>query len=244
MKPACFFATAMLLLSWSGCIIIDDDDTPFGDCLDGRGNIITTVYELSPYDEVELLGDVDIILSQQAVPAAEMRAYENLVDEVGLQASGGRLIIDTRRCINAQDRPQLFLSNAAYTKISNSGAGDIFGDNTFETADIQLSNFGSGDINLGLLAQDVEVLLTGSGDVLLDGESDKLKLSITGSGDFQGFGLATRQAGVLITGSGDAEVLVLDFLEATLTGSGNVFFKGNPTIDATITGSGRLVDSN
>ena len=61
---------AVLILGWSGCIIINDDDAPFSDCLDGRGNIVSTVYELSPFNEIELLGDVELIcrLKAEALP--------------------------------------------------------------------------------------------------------------------------------------------------------------------------------
>ncbi|MCB0571590.1 MAG: DUF2807 domain-containing protein [Phaeodactylibacter sp.] len=244
MKRLLFPIFALHLLLWSGCIIIDDDESPFGNCLDGRGSIITTVYELSPYDEIELLGDVDVIISQGPAPSAELHTYENLADEVGLNINGGKLSIETRKCINAQDRPQLFLANPAFNKISNSSAADISSDTPLEAGAFTAGNFGSGNIALNLLANEAELLITGSGDFLLNGQADKLKLSVTGSGDFLGFGFETQQADILLTGSGDAEVQVHNLLEATITGSGSVFYKGHPMLNTTITGSGRAVDSN
>ncbi|MCB9303772.1 MAG: DUF2807 domain-containing protein [Lewinellaceae bacterium] len=235
---------AVLILGWSGCIIINDDDAPFSDCLDGRGNIVSTVYELSPFNEIELLGDVELILSQGPVPNVELRAYENLLDEVLLDVNGDRLIISSRRCINYQDRPKLLLTNPNFKKISNSGATNISGDNTLAISSLSIDILGSGDISLALQADNLDVLLTGSGDLELTGSADVLKMSITGSGDFLGFGLTSRQAEILLTGSGDAEVFVEDALKATITGSGSVFFKGHPTLTTTLTGSGEVVDRN
>jgi hypothetical protein len=78
----------------------------------------------------------------------------------------------------------------------------------------------------------------------LEGTGDELDFNLSGSGELKAFGMQMNEADVVISGSGDAEVRVVNRLSARISGSGNVLFRGNPVVNSTITGSGRVIDAN
>ena len=74
------------------------------------------------------------------------------------------------------------------------------------------------------------------------GSADNFQVNIYASGSVKSFGFAAQQTVVNIEGSGNAEVTVLQNLNATIKGSGNVYYKGNPaSINSKITGSGQVI---
>jgi hypothetical protein len=77
--------------------------------------------------------------------------------------------------------------------------------------------------------------------VEVDGAANSANLDITGSGTYEGFGIETVSTYVNISGSGDAEVLVNQYLDVKITGSGNVYYRGTPSLETDITGSGQVI---
>jgi hypothetical protein len=85
--------------------------------------------------------------------------------------------------------------------------------------------------------------ISGSGDIFIrDGNVDGLDAVITGSGDLYAFGLSAIKATAKISGSGNAEVKVVEDLDVNITGSGDVYYMGNPkNVNTRITGSGKVI---
>lgn len=236
---------AAFLLTANGCIIVSDDNSGnVFPCLSGEGPMETVDIGLPPFTGVELRSDVDVFLSQGPVQEVELRAHANLIDELILEVDGGDLEIRARNCIASGSRPQVFITMPQLGRVVNSSAAPVTGESAFVSGKLEISVPGSGDVNLATIADAVKANISGSGNILLEGEAAALNVKITGSGNFMGFGLAAVSANVLISGSGDAEVKVEDFLEALLSGSGDVFFKGNPALEVSLTGSGKVFDAN
>ncbi|MCB0585726.1 MAG: DUF2807 domain-containing protein [Phaeodactylibacter sp.] len=245
--PLRYFATlmaVMAILMLESCIVVDDESGSFFPCLEGEGPVETSKIELPPFTGIEDRSDVEVFLSQGPAQEVEARGHASLLDELILEVDGQDLEIRTRRCISDNSRIRLFITIPQLDRLVNSSAADIVGESTFLSENPEITLTGSGDVKLGVLAESVKANLSGSGSLLLEGESSSLSVKITGSGDFKGFGLTTLSTNVLISGSGDAEVFVEDYLEANISGSGDVFFKGSPFLETRLTGSGRVVDAN
>jgi len=84
-------------------------------------------------------------------------------------------------------------------------------------------------------------VISGSGGIALKGKAQNFEGFISGSGHIDAFGLVSTEAQVTISGSGNCEVNVADFLQVTSTGSGNVYYSGSPRINSRINGSGDVV---
>lgn len=242
--PVILFATG-LLLAGPGCIVIDDDgQEPLRPCLQGEGNIETVAIELPEFSGIELRGDVETFISQGPVQEVLLRAHENLIDELSFDVDGRELEIRTFRCIDARDRPTLFITLPELSKAVHSSTADIVCENTLLADKLEILLAGSGDFQLSAITDVLEANVTGSGQLTAEGETITLNIKVSGSGDFRGFGLPCQVASVLSAGSGDAELQVESLLEGSISGSGDIFFRGQPALDVRITGSGELIDAN
>jgi phage-related protein len=70
---------------------------------------------------------------------------------------------------------------------------------------------------------------------------EEADIHISGSGDVRNFGLQATKAKVKVSGSGNTEITVSNFLDVRINGSGDVYYKGNPSVNADISGSGKVV---
>ena len=229
--PGCFFN------------INDDGDGIFG-CIDGSGPTVTQDINLANFTGIDLQMDADVFITQGNDQEVRIEGKQNIIDHIKRSVSGGIWEIDTDHCTRDRGDMKIFITIPDITSLKISGSGRITGQNTFVVGDIDLNISGSGDIDLGLQADDVTGKISGSGAILLEGTGDELNMKISGSGDLNAFDMEFRNAFVEITGSGDADVRVTDNLTVKITGSGDVFYKGNPVLDVTITGSGRVVNAN
>jgi hypothetical protein len=91
--------------------------------------------------------------------------------------------------------------------------------------------------------QNLIVKLSGSGKVeaLKPIATEQALITISGSGNVDLKQLSALRAEVTISGSGNAELQVQNQLKATISGSGKVYYRGNPSIQQDVSGSGRLI---
>lgn len=230
LTPSCFFD-------------IDDDDNFFG-CVNGNGPIVSVDLDMPKIEAIRLTMPGQVFVTQGPDQSVRIEAKQNIIDELELNVNNGLWSIDTDRCVKDIDDFKVFITMADINELGIIGSGDIIGENFFTVNDILLHISGSGDMDLGLDADDIEADITGSGNMIIEGTGDSLDSRISGSGDVRAFDLEVNRAKFDITGSGDAEITVFNELDVRISGSGDVKYKGNPSVDVVITGSGRVVDAN
>ena len=227
-------------VSFVGCI---DDDGSFG-CTAGSGSIVEETFQFSEFKGLRLKCSADIFITQGEEFSVVAESQANILDNLDLQLDGDVLEIDLDGC-NRDFQLSLFITMPELTFLKISGSGNITGENLFTSENLTLRISGSGNMDLDLDYQTVNTKITGSGNMDLRGLCDEFDYTISGSGDINSFGLISDDGFIDITGSGDTEVFVNEFLSVKITGSGDVLFKGNPAeITSNITGSGDLRDVN
>jgi len=235
-----FIVALLATISFVGCI---DDDGSFG-CTTGSGSTVEESFQISNFKGIKLDCSADIVITQGEEFSVIAESQANILDNLELNLNGDVLDIDLDGC-NRDFQLKLFITMPEVTFLKVSGSGDITSENTLSSENLILRVTGSGDMDLDLDYQTVNAQITGSGTMDLQGVCDEFDYTISGSGDINSFDLISDEGFVKITGSGDTEVFVNEFLSVKITGSGDVLFKGNPDeIVSDITGSGDLRDVN
>jgi hypothetical protein len=145
---------------------------------------------------------VDGTVHVGAPERVEVRAGENVIDDVRTEVSGGALRIDFEH--------------------SGWGGNDVEVEAWTPSLD-GIESDGSGDVEAeGVAAQAFTVSTDGSGDVHASGTADTLEVVSDGSGDAQLGGLEAKRATVRSSGSGDVDVRGAKALDVTEDGSGDV----------------------
>ncbi|MGK0364946.1 MAG: hypothetical protein ACI85O_002006 [Saprospiraceae bacterium] len=240
MKNLILTVALLATISFVGCI---DDDGSFG-CTAGSGSTVEETFQISNFKGLKLKCSADIFVTQGEEYSIIAESQANILDNLDLTLDGDVLEIDLDGC-NRDFQLKLFITMPEVTFLKISGSGNIKGENLFSSENLTLRITGSGDMDLDLDYQTINTKITGSGSMDLRGICDEFDYTISGSGDINSFDLISDRGFVKITGSGDTEVFVNEFLSVKITGSGDVLFKGNPDeITFDITGSGDLRDVN
>lgn len=233
----------IMAITISGCISIDSGGIAFSS-LHGSGEIITEERQISGFNQIHLQGAGNVFLTRGAAQNVQVETDDNIMPFIETRVENSRLIISHARKNIRPGVLNIHISAANLRGVSISGSGDITGNEIFSSDTFYADIAGSGDIALKVNAERLESSISGSGSINLSGSTRSYDATITGSGDVDAFDLQTTESSVVITGSGDCRVSVLENLTAKITGSGDVLYKGNPRLSQSITGSGKVKDRN
>lgn len=116
-------------------------------------------------------------------------------------------------------------------EISLSGSGNLnFKSVLADQLSIILS--GVGNIEIGSLTADtLDTQMSGYGNVILTGGTIEQHVVISGSGGYHAENLCSERVNILISGSANATIRVIDELIARIPGSGKLNFIGDPRLD-------------
>jgi hypothetical protein len=229
---------AALILEASG-----DDDRQLQSAGDDQRQ--ETTYPLAGFDEVSIVGpqDVDIVLGEAfAVTASgsndDLRQLEAVVEN-------GVLVIRPREGHFGGDRGDLdevtfTVTMPAVTRVDLSGSGDVTVDRIAGDSFAGMIG-GSGTLVIGHLETgEATFSVAGSGDLDASGAVPKLSVDISGSGAVHATGLHASDAAVAISGSGEADLTVLQQASVSITGSGEVDISGPGVCSVDRMGSGEV----
>lgn len=228
------------LLTISGLLLTGCFDEVFN-CKEGNGNIVTRDLDVEGFDGVKLRISADVHITQGNEYKVEVEGEENIIRELELDIRKGIWDIEFDRCVRRHRQLEIYITMPEIRELAISGSGSITGVNTFTTQDIDLAISGSGRMDIAVEGNSIDSYISGSGNLYVEGIVDDFDHTTSGSGDVKGYGLETRKADIHISGSGDVEITVTEYLDVKISGSGDVFYRGNPEVDAKISGSGRVV---
>lgn len=253
-----FFAIAFIAIQ-SSCL------HPFNHKVRGNGNIISETRILDEtFDEVELEDNFVVYVVYDSVSEIEIETDENLIQYIKTEVKNGKLSIRTvlGRNINPSQDVIVYVRSPFISDLTLSGSGSMYADSLkSNNSEITLSgsgniqvkviaNFvdvnieGSGNINLETYTNSINATISGSGDMFLEGNANQSEFEIDGSGCIKAYNLTQNDCFSTISGSGNIYTKVSDMLDVKITGSGDVYYIGFPSINVSITGSGQIINNN
>ena len=211
----------------------------------GNGNVTTETRNVGDYDGIKCAGSLDYILVRGTEGNLKIEGEENLLEYIVTKIKGNNLVVKVEDGVNL--RPswnktiKITIPFEDINRVSLSGSGDLWSEDTINAEDLDVSLAGSGDIILKVEANSIDGSVSGSGDLTIKGKTNNLEASVAGSGDFHGFNLEANHTVVSVAGSGDAEVVSNESLKARVAGSGDIEYRGNPKKEDTkVSGSGSI----
>lgn len=230
-RTGLYVVIALVLSNLSSCL----------DVVQGWGDLETETRDHTNFHalDVSVPGDVEVRVSDKF--SVEVTCEENIIDDVQTRVENGVLKIFFDRSVFDVDGMVIRVSAPRWDNFEINGSGNvrvldaIEGDNT----DIEL--FGSGNLDIRKATfKKADVLIAGSGDVTLRGSANQLNTRIRGSGDIRAFDFPVNTARAEVSGSGNINVDVFDYLDAIINGSGDIRYQGDPKVDKKINGSGSV----
>ena len=210
------------------------------DCVTAEGPLRSEYRDASTVTEVELAGDVDVVLVPSDTPFIHVEARENVLELIETEIRGVTVRISTKECLDLNEETRIRIGMKDLHMVIVGGSGNISSEGLFLTEEVQVAISGSGEARLNLSSSRITTSINGSGVISLFGFADYLKVNIAGSGNLACPDLHVDECEALIAGSGTAELSVSRSLKARVNGSGNILYTGNPELDTRVTGSGSI----
>lgn len=236
--------------------------------IQGSGRIITEQRHVSEFNRVDFRGPGKLYVSQGDTQRVAVTTDDNVMPYLQTDVRNGVLVVYIKPQVYY---PQVYHPTVLEVQvdmvkvrgISLSGSGVIEGRNQIRSDSLDVNISGAGDAYLEIMAKHVATRLSGSGKMtlnldcgtltsklsgsgksLLSGESISHRYTVSGSGRLHGFDLITKETWATISGSGNCDIFVTDFLDVRISGSGSIRYKGNPKIESRISGSGSVRSVN
>jgi len=209
----------------------------------GNGNVTTKTHNTSDYNEVKVVGFMDVKLESGTEGSITVTTDENIQEYIIIESKNGTLTIKVKNKVNIQTKKGVHITVPFkdLNKVSLTGSGDVLTSSKINSASFEVELTGSGDVILDVDATTIDAKITGSGDLKLKGIATDLEVKVTGSGDFSGKSLTSQNTQVYVSGSGDAIVYASKSLKARVNGSGDINYYGNPeSTDTKVMGSGDI----
>lgn len=200
--------------------------------VEGNGNMTSVNRSTADYDEIDLVGSMDIQLVSGIEGKLKIEAEENLIDYIVTESEGGRLRVAVKKGYNLEPSGnngiKIIVPFRDLSEVSLTGSGDIYSSEVIISDNFETTVTGSGDIQLPVRAKNARASITGSGDIELKGTANDFNCKVTGSGDIMAFDFQCERVEALVIGSGDIHVYASEELRAKVPGSGDIVYKGNP----------------
>ncbi len=231
-------------MKYTYCILLLSITIGLSSCEDEYGiEEIEVIYDTIPFDRIHLETSSDIRIIQSNIFQVVVRGQERDVNDTEVRVIQEQLIIEEHGHIDPGHLIKIYVPEIS--ELECFGSSLIYGESEFrQSRTMNLTLSGSGELDMYLDTDNLDVRLSGSGYIYLEGLADNVDLDISGSGWVRSFYLNSDFSDVRIDGSGSAEVTVDADLDVVIHGSGDVYFKGDPQISTFITGSGKVIDAN
>lgn len=230
----------------------------------GEGFWKTENWDLDPIKGIDLGFSANVTIRQDSFQSVKISAGANILKLISkdVDAKGmWEIDLDGPGPSGKWRRPEVAIVVKDLNAAKISGSGNITGEGVFDapagldlivsgSGDIQLNAqtgkayfkvSGSGDIAGQFVADETVAKLSGSGSLNISGNSPQLEARISGSGELKAGDLVTKQADLILSGSGDAKIHVKELAKIKITGSGNVVICGDGKAESKITGSGKIL---
>lgn len=189
----------------------------------GSGDVVTEQRSVSGFDHLSISGRGTVHVEITGTESLEVEAEDNILAVLTIEVVDGRLELGAEPFTSLAPTREIVyrITAARLTGVSISGSAEV------DVAIVEGPEF--------------EVEISGSGGVRPVGEVTRLDVDISGSGRFMGEELESATARVSVSGSGQADVVVSEELDAAVSGSGAIRYSGDPSrVREEVSGSGSV----
>jgi len=209
-------------------------------CIEPQGDITTEKTKLDNFTKIEVSIPANIKIVTGDSAQISISSYESYLSAISTKVIRGKLKLKGDICNASNDEVNIVITLPELSGIDIAGSASAYSETPVRTDELTIEISGSGSISLNVFANNIDCDINGSGNININGTCQRLRVDIAGSGEFKGLGLNSYKAVVDIAGSGNASIVALNKLDASVAGSGVISYSGEPKLKIDISGSGKI----
>lgn len=207
----------------------------------GSGNVINESRSVSGFNQIDLTGTGEIIITQGNTESITVAAEDNLMQYIKTGVNNNKLSLSFDNGMPRLTKGvKFYITVKDLNSINTSGNGKIVSDN-LKVNNLAININGAGNGNLtNFNAQTLKIIISGAGKMNVAGTVNEQTITISGAGDYNANSLSSKTASISINGGGRATIRVSDTLNAVINGGGQISYIGSPKITQQINGAGNI----
>jgi hypothetical protein len=213
-------ALALLAVVASGCGVLGEA---------ASGVLVTRRIQVPAGIERVEIGDAfrSTVRVGTAAPSGEITIDDNLLDRLRVEVDGDTISIDLDgRVRDATLRANIGLIRLRRIGVSRASQVRVEGP---VTDDLTIDASGASEVEVGSVELDELFLdVSGASQVSIEGTAGHLRADVSGASRIALFGVEADEAEVDVSGASEAELTVLERLEARASGASSVRYRGDP----------------
>lgn len=200
---------------------------------------------ITNFSEVSVSSGIDLYLTQSNSENIRVNAHTELLKNVIVEKQGNSLNIRYKdniswgRLFKGQSI-KVYINYKTLQAISASGGSDVYTQNTLKTDKLAVRASGGSDIDLNVVAGDIEIQTSGGSDVNIKGSATNMEAHSSGGSDIDALAFVVENARVSASGGSDANIHVTKALDASASGGSDVNYKGNAAVKKSAGKSGDI----
>ena len=208
----------------------------------GTGELVSRDFEVEDFNALDIRGGYQVTWRESDSVSVRVEMQENLFEFLQVSVADNTLSIDTTRNIfRPRNRtPRIYIYTPYLEGINFHGAVNAQNWDTIYGESFAIEGSGAINVEIQLEVVTVEVDISGAGSLDLSGNAEVANITTSGAASVSARTLQTRDTSIDLSGAGEVDVAVSDYLNVELFGAGVVRYTGSPTIERNIFGVGRL----
>jgi len=216
-KKAMLFILSFIILYGCDKSNINDDDT-----IHGSGKIVSQTRDVEECSGLTIKNMGNVYLTQADIQSIRVEADDNIIDDVITRKENGELVVGLEDGSYSNITLKIYVSLKTIESLSIQGAGNIYGQNSFE-------------------CDSLDCVINGAGNINVQGNGNYQNCFINGAGNINAENFIVEKCKVFVNGAGTCTVNVTEDLDASVNGAGTIFYYGNPSnVRTSITGVGQI----
>lgn len=197
------------------------------------------------FSSIQNSGSFHVFVTIGQSESLKLEGNPETLKNVETVVEGGTLKIRMKKNFNFfsfnNERINVYVQAKHIDGLNVSGSGKIEVSNTINGNQLATKVSGSGSIVATANVTNFSANVSGSGKISVEGKTRDNSINISGSGKFSGSKLHAEDTHVKISGSGSADVVSNQTLNANISGSGRVNYTGTvKNVNAKTSGSGKV----
>lgn len=190
------------------------------------------VRKVNSFHAIKVSHAIDLYISQSSTEAVAVSASKDEYrNRIKTEVENGVLKIwydNGSKWTKGDKKLRAYISFKTLTRLSASGASDVYVTGTIKADDLNINMSGASDFTGAVQANSLIVDLSGASDMTVTGGSvSTLKIEVSGASDFKGYDLQADNCSAKASGASEIKITVNKELSAHASGASGVHYKGN-----------------
>jgi hypothetical protein len=199
--------------------------------IEGSGNVVTKDVAVQSFDQLQVSGVFNVVLSQGSKEAVKIEAEDNLQQLFEVKNEGSKLIVDMKKDshFNSKKKMTVYITFKSLKSMDLKMVGNLSSEGNLNFGDLALDNKSVGSVDLALSAQKLDIKNKSVGNLKLRGKADNATIKSNSVGAIKASDLVVQSMDIDNDGVGSAEVNAAKELKVKESFLGKVRNAGSAT---------------